>query len=208
MNKPAEDIREIRKIMENSARFISLSGTSGIFVGLTAIVGLTVLLFRFDIDLLNPFEPYYMDSELPLEFIRFAFADALIVLTISLGVAIALTVNRSRKLGRKTWDKSARRLVINLFLPLVIGGFFCLALMFHHKTGMIAPATLVFYGLALLHASKYSLEDIRVMGLIQSTLGIIGLFRPQLGLVLWALGFGILHIVYGMIMYYKYDRGA
>jgi hypothetical protein len=72
----------------------------------------------------------------------------------------------------------------------------------------VAPATLVFYGLALVNGSKYTLNDIRNIGYLEAGLGVVSMFVPGYGLWFWALGFGVLHIVYGVTMYYKYERAA
>lgn len=71
---------------------------------------------------------------------------------------------------------------------------------------LAAPATLVFYGLALLNASKYTLSDIRYLGLLEIVTGLMATFFIEYGLLFWAFGFGLLHIVYGIFMYYKYEK--
>ena len=91
-------------------------------------------------------------------------------------------------------------------IPLITGGLFCLALLYHGLAGLVAPATLVFYGLALVNASKYTLHDIRNVGYCEIVLGLASLFFLGYGLEVWVIGFGILHIIYGSLMYWKYER--
>ncbi len=93
-----------------------------------------------------------------------------------------------------------------MFIPLVAGGLFCLALMYHHIVGVVPPAVLIFYGLACVNASKYTLNDVRYLGLTEILLGLIGLVFLEYSLLLWAIGFGLVHIIYGIVMYYKYER--
>lgn len=100
----------------------------------------------------------------------------------------------------------AKLTVINLFIPLAVGGIFCLVLLYHHLIGLIAPATLIFYGLALFNTSKYTLKEVRALGIIEMLLGIIACFFIGYGLLFWALGFGIMHIIYGTVMYRRYER--
>ncbi|HBX52737.1 MAG: hypothetical protein A2275_09505 [Bacteroidetes bacterium RIFOXYA12_FULL_35_11] len=212
-NEHLKNLSEIRSIMERSSRFISLSGLSGIFAGLIALLGAAAVYFYFN-EYYNP--RYYnmgvftkselmRDRELYL-FILFLLCDGIIVLALSLAAAVFFTTRNARKKGLKVWDNTAKRTLINLFIPLVAGGFFCMALLFHGKIYLIAPTTLVFYGLALINASKYTLNDIRYLGISELILGVIASFFVGYGLIAWAIGFGLLHIVYGIIMYTKYER--
>jgi len=141
-----------------------------------------------------------------IHYLTFFMVDAAIVLILAISSGIFFTTRQARKKGLKMWDASSRRLLINMAIPLVAGGIFCLGLLYHDLFGLVAPATLVFYGLACLNASKYTLNDIRYLGILEITLGLIATFFLGFGLEFWAFGFGVLHIVYGLIMYYKYEQ--
>jgi len=104
------------------------------------------------------------------------------------------------------WDNAAKRTVEALLTPLVIGGVLILILLYRELYFIISPLTLIFYGLALVNASKFTLGDVKYLGLSQAVLGLTCALYPGYGLYFWALGFGILHIVYGTIMHYKYDK--
>ena len=130
-----------------------------------------------------------------------------IVLAVALLGALWFTWRRSKRTGQGLWGASARRMALNLFLPLVAGGLFSLALIVHGAVGMVPAATLVFYGLALINASKYTLDEIRWLGLSESVLGVVAAFWADAGLLFWALGFGVLHIFYGGLMYLRHERG-
>ena len=119
---------------------------------------------------------------------------------------IYFTTRKAKRKGQKIWDKTSQRLLLNLAIPLVVGGIYCLQLIRSGNLGLVAPTTLIFYGLALINASKYTLSDIRYLGFSEILLGLIGLIFIGNGLELWALGFGVLHIVYGIVMYVKYER--
>jgi hypothetical protein len=106
------------------------------------------------------------------------------------------------------WNSTSKRLAVNLFIPLAAGGIFCLALLAYGIFFMVAPATLIFYGLALVHASKYTLEDVRILGLSEIVTGLAASFFADYALFFWAFGFGLLHILYGTLMYFKYERNA
>lgn len=197
-----EDLSHIRSMMERSSRFISLSGLSGVVAGLTAIIGAIYVYFVFQREGIN-----YFDGD------RNIFGPALVKELIMIGIIILVvailsgyifTAYKSKKKGLKIWDATTKRLLITFSVPLVVGGFFCLALLYHHLFVFIAPATLIFYGLALVSAERYTLTDVKYLGYFEIVLGLISLFVLGWGLVFWAIGFGVLHIVYGLIMHKKY----
>ena len=119
---------------------------------------------------------------------------------------VLLTVKKSKKSGEKIWDVSSKRLLANFLIPLLVGGCFCLVLLQQNASGLIGPATLLFYGLACVNASKYTFGDIRYLGIANILIGLISTQFIGYGLYFWALGFGVFHIIYGALMYYKYDR--
>lgn len=210
MTSPKEQLEaltDIRSMMERSSRFISLSGLSGIFAGLTALVGAYLAYLRLN--------QYYVDESKLYEGIRLFQANpetiedliviALGVLVVALSFGIYFTTRNAQKKGQSIWGPLTQRLIINLLIPLGVGGIFCLILIYHGMTGLVPAATLVFYGLALINASKYTLRDIWYLGICEAVLGLIACFYIGYGLVFWAVGFGVLHILYGTVMYVKYE---
>ncbi|MDQ3191057.1 MAG: hypothetical protein M3Q58_05635 [Bacteroidota bacterium] len=201
-----KDISEIRSMMERSSRFISLSGLSGIFAGVFALLGAGAAYFFLG---MNYYRHYYdgalSSSENYSSFVNSLLLIALCVLVASLSTGVFFTTRKAKKQGQKIWDKTARQLIINTAIPLIAGGIFCLALLYHKAIGLVAPATLVFYGLALINGSKYTLDDIKYLGICEIILGLISIFFIGYALFFWAMGCGVLHIVYGTAMYFKYD---
>lgn len=207
--EPLETIAEIRSLMERSSRFISLSGLAGVFAGTFALMGAAAVAIRYDLSF--TMEEYYtratLSSGVPnIDFFIFLFSVAVLVLVLSLAVGIFLTTRRARKHNLPIWDKTAQRVVWNMFIPLSAGGIFCLILMEHGIFTLVAPATLLFYGLALLNTSKYTYPDLRYLALSEISLGLLASFLVGYGLFFWAIGFGVLHIFYGARMYQKYER--
>ncbi len=203
-----QDIAEIRKIMEKSSRFISLSGLSGISAGIIALIGAAFTYFYFN------FDERYFNSDLYfikglylklVNFLNLLIIEGIIILFLAVTFAILFTVLRARKNDFPVWDRTTKRLLINLLIPLLSGGLFCLVLIYHQIYYLIAPATLIFYGLALLNASKYTLNEIRYLGISEILLGLLSAVFIGYGLLFWAVGFGIVHIIYGILMYYKYE---
>lgn len=207
-----DTLREIRSLMERSSRFISLSGLSGITAGIFALLGAGmayVYLGRM------PFAGQFYNSTSAEETYRwgislpiFFLIDALVVLTGALIGGIYFTTRKARRKGLPIWDALTRRLLISLAIPLAAGGLFAVALFLQGLPWLIAPVTLLFYGLALINAGKYTLNDVHFLGLGEVALGLTGVFLPGFGLELWALGFGFLHIIYGVLMYLKYEHNA
>ncbi len=208
-NNPVSQIAEIKDMMEKSSRFISLSGLSGISVGIIALLGALNVFFLLNYDL-RYFEPemYFnnLHSIISRKTIFALFLNAAIILGAALTTAILFTVKKARRNNLQVWNHVTKVLLINLFIPLISGGMFCIVLAYYGLIFLIAPATLVFYGLALINAGKYTFNEIRWLGISEIILGILAGIFAGYGLLAWALGFGVLHIVYGSVMYIKYDK--
>ncbi|MGZ9675195.1 hypothetical protein [Flavobacterium sp. GNP001] len=201
--KIQEDLVHIRSMMERSSRFISLSGLSGVFAGIFALLGAGYAAFLFESNGMSYFdslEKVYND-----EFIYKLIVLAIVVLVLALFSGFLFTYKKSKKNNLPIWTSTTKMMLLQLAIPLVVGGVFCLALVYHDLFVFLAPATLLFYGLALVNAGKYTYSDIQYLGYFQLFLGSVSLFFLGYGLIFWTLGFGILHIVYGTIMFKKYD---
>ena len=202
-------IQDIRALMERSSRFLSLSGLAGIAIGVIAIIGITAAYLYMGI---MPSEPaYYVLAlneygEASGDLFSFLFADFILVLIISLIVGVYFSMRKAKKQALPVWDATAKRLLINLAIPLIAGGIYCLILLFHGHFELVVPATLIFYGFALLNASKYTINDIRYLGMLEIVIGLAASFFIGYGLLFWVVGFGVLHIVYGIVFYYKYEQ--
>lgn len=213
MNTPNEQldaIKDMRNLMEKSSRFLSLSGLSGVAIGIIALLGATALYLQFDLSpLTSGFENKLASIQATLDDKNFLFliADGLIVLLVAVIAGILMSINQSKKLQLPSWDLTAKRLLINLFIPLAAGGILCLIMIEKGELNYLIPITLIFYGLALVNASKYSFDEIRTLGVFQIVLGLIAAWLPDYALLLWATGFGILHIGYGLLIHTKHQNG-
>ncbi len=200
-----EAIKDIRQMMKKSTRFLSLSGLSGVFAGIFALGGAVVAYMYMN----TIYNSWVRGDEgaLNLNEIYFNFIlIAAVVLALSISMAYFFSSRKAKKDGQNLFDHTAIRVLLNLAIPLVAGGIFCTALLYHGAIVYIAPAMLLFYGLSLINASKYTYDDIRYLGICEVVLGLINAFNLGNGLLYWAIGFGVLHIVYGTAMWYKYER--
>ncbi len=206
-NKPLEDIREIRNLMERSTRFLSLSGLSGISAGIFALAGAAIAFFLLGYDQ-RYFEPesYFAGLVHYSNFILYLIIDGAIVLIGALVSSFYFTFRQARKRGLPLWDNTTRRMLIALSIPLLAGGIFCLLLIFHHLVLLAASCTLIFYGLALISASQFTLPEVKFLGISEIIIGLLAALFIGYGLIFWALGFGLLHIIYGFRMYFKYEQ--
>jgi hypothetical protein len=200
-----DDLSEIRSMMERSSRFLSLTGWSGIMAGLYALLG-AYLGYRFfylntEISAYNTLDTQEVSGNL-LRFIFLAVAGLLL----ALGTAIFLSWKKSQKNGERIWNAASRRLCVNLAIPLATGGIFILILLSKGMVGLIAPVCLLFYGLALVNASKFTFEEVKYFGIIEIVLGLVAANFIGYGLLFWAIGFGVLHILYGIYMQLKYGK--
>lgn len=207
-NKYLDDITEIKNIMNRSSRFISLSGLSGVLAGVYALIGAVLAYTRLktfsgaNYDGLSGRSSALWGTDL----IKDLILIAAVVIVLAAVTGFLMTLRKSKKSGEKIWDATSKRLVANFLIPLFAGGIFCLVLIQYGAVGLVAPATLIFYGLACVNASKYTMGDVRYMGLAFVIIGLISTQFIGYGLYFWAIGFGFFHIIYGAMMYFKYDR--
>lgn len=200
-----QDIAEIRSMMERSSKFMSLSGWAGVMAGIYALAGAWIVYAFFGF---NPDGVGYgtgisggFSSNLPE-----VVAVAIAVLILAVGTAVLLSRKKAAGRGEKVWNPTSRRMVVHMAVPLVAGGIFILALLAKNLVGLIAPSTLLFYGMALYSAGTFTYGEVKVLGIIQMGLGLLGSWFIGYGLLLWATGFGLVHIVYGIYMHFRYER--
>ncbi len=204
INEYEKDLASIRTMMERSDKFISLSGMAGIMAGIYALAGAAAAYFVVGYPLWpEQFESYSIDFDdilwklLPL---------AVLVLVLSISTGLWLSQRKANRAGIQLWNATSQKLLLNLAIPLITGGLFILCMLFTGHFGLAAPACLIFYGLALIHASDNTVDEVRYLGFSEIVLGLVCGLVPGYGLVFWSVGFGLLHILYGSIMYNKYDR--
>ncbi len=197
------DIASIRSTMERSVKFLSLSGLSGVLAGIYALLGasFTYYLMYFPNALIGA--AFTNDYEKSMLLTLMSIAG--VVLILSIATAYYMSVRKAMKAGISFWNKTSKELLRSLFIPLITGGLLILILISQGYYGIVAPACLIFYGLALIQTSALTFSEIRYLGFSEIILGLFAALLPEYGLLFWAAGFGVLHIVYGSVMYYRYD---
>ncbi len=199
MKQELETLQEIRNLMERSSRFIGLSGWSGIAAGTCALIG-AVLAYPIVSNRLETRE-YYSDSEL-----KTLILIALCTFMAAMISAFFFTYLQSKKTNTPIFGKASKRLTWTVMVPIFAGGAFLLKLISWNIFGLVAPGCLIFYGIALFATGKQTVNETRYLAYCEIILGCIALFKIGYGLYFWAIGFGLFHILYGIRMWYKYER--
>lgn len=199
-NVAQKDLAHIRKMMEGKSKFLSLSGLSGVMAGLYAIGGGVLAKERIENHIEAPDQ--YPEALVGKEILFIAFG----VLVLSLITGFLFSQAKAKKIGEKVWNKQSLMLLQGLSIPLFTGAVVIAACVYYHFIGLVVPMSLIFYGLALIQVHKMLNFEIFLLGISQLLLGFISLFNVGYGLVFWMIGFGVFHILYGGIMYFRYDR--
>jgi hypothetical protein len=181
-------IQEIKTMMERSTRFSSISGKAGIVVGILAVIVFAGIHW-FDVTSVTSM-----------------FVVMVGTLVVALSIGLYLSIAKAKKEGTAIFDTTAKRFLVQFFIPLIVGGILCLIFACHNQVGFIPAMMLIFYGFALVHASKFSLDTIKNLGYLEIVAGLIAATFTQYSMWCWVIGFGILHIIYGFIIYTKYEK--
>lgn len=200
-----DTLKDIRRMMQRSSRFISLSGLSGIAAGLWALVG-SYFAFDWIVEYYNNFNDQGYTNVAFHKLKLNLFMLAVVILALALVSALYFTWRKAGRDRLPLWDHTARILTLNMAIPLVTGGIFIITMLQYNEWRFVAPACLIFYGLALVNGSKYTLSEIRYLGVSEIVLGLVCTQFIGKGLYFWAMGFGVLHIIYGFAMWWKYER--
>ncbi len=204
VNDYARDLAEIRSMMEKSSKFLSLSGWEGVLAGLYAISGAYIAHAAYG---------FHPDAA-SYDFLLIAGSGAAVmvvglaglVLLLALATAFFFAARKAKKQGERAWNPTSRRLLLSMAVPLVTGGLLIVMMVRLGLLGLVAPLMLIFYGLSLYNASKYTVTEVKILGYVQIVLGLLNMAMLGYGLLFWAVGFGIVHIVYGIFMHFRYER--
>ncbi|WP_104384241.1 hypothetical protein [Sphingobacterium sp. HMA12] len=195
-----KELGQIRSLMEKSSKFVSISGLSGVLIGCYALLG-TLLGYYIttNTEVLNN----QFSGDLTL--LNIFLILAILILVLSLLTGWLMARKKAKKSRQSIWNITSKSLLFAVSIPLVTGGLLALILLAQGYYHLIAGMLLIFYGVALAAGSIYTFTEVRWLGILEICLGLLALYLPDHGLLFWGLGFGGLHIIYGFIVYKKYE---
>jgi len=205
---PKEDIQAIREIMERSSKFMLLNSMAGFFAGTCALIGAALAYFVIlDSGNIHYDEFLCTVGGSPINSVTIGLGIiALIVLFLAGLAAFYFSLRKAEKAGQKFWTSSTKRVLAHLLIPIISGGIFVLILVSRNYLDLTASAMLIFYGLALINAGKFTSGELHYLGVAEVILGLLAGIFAQYGILFWVLGFGVMHLIYGAVMYFRYER--
>lgn len=188
-------LSEIRNMMERSTKVLSLSGISAFVVGILAVVASFVAKSILENGWLHVYK------------VRSLMIMAIALFVICFATVLYFAKRKAEKNGLLfKFDKTVRKMLWSFFLPLIIGGVLCVGLIYQGHYGLTSSFMLIFYGLALVNLSNFTFSNIKYLGYVQLDLGLVDFLMIQHSLLFWMIGFGVCHIIYGIIFYFMYER--
>jgi hypothetical protein len=206
--KYLQQINDIKNMMDNNTKFLSLSGLAGVWAGSTAIIGAMVAskILHDNFMLIRSWEQFENGRTLISQLALTLIGIGIIIFIVALAGGFYFSYRKAKRKQLKIWNNISRKMCTDFILIGAVGGIFCLFLIKHHVIFMIAPTCLIFYGIGLYIISRYTVRDIKILSICMIILGLLNAYYIYSGILFWFIGFGILHIVYGITMYLKYDR--
>lgn len=201
-----QSLLEIKNMMNKSTRFISLSGISGVLAGVYALIAAffarRVLLENNSYDFIDSLRHISKEQAILLFIIVF------ILIFVSLFTAVYLSFRKAKKTNEVLWNNTSKRLIINLTIPLITGAVYILISFYKNDLTDACALMLLFYGLSLINASKFTVGHIKYLGFIIITLGLFCHLFRMYSFWFWVFGFGIMHIVYGLFMHFILEKNG
>ncbi|KKX50701.1 hypothetical protein [Sphingobacterium sp. IITKGP-BTPF85] len=198
-----KEIASIRNLMEKSSKFISISGVSSVLIGTYALLGAAYAYYEvYGFDSQLGYRDHYVNEPL---IIMKLLTTAILVLIASIFTGVYMAIKKAKANRQNIWNTTSRALLFAMAVPLCTGGLFAIIAIFKENYAVVSSILLIFYGLALTAGSHYTFSEIKGLGILEIVLGLLALLFPGNGIIFWALGFGVLHIIYGVIVHKKYE---
>lgn len=205
------NLQDIKNLMESSSRFTSLSGLSGVSAGIVAIIGSLVVSNSLGIGIFEKAQGImdYTTSSTPSgdgKTLQFLIITALAVFTFAAISALFFAGRKARSNDAKLMGSSGRKFIFNHSLFLLTGALFSVILINYGIYFLVVPVLLMFFGMGLISASKFSFNVIRNLGIAEIALGLTLAMMPVYALLFFVIGFGVMNIIFGLIVHFNYDK--
>ena len=179
-DRAMDNLRFIRETMERSASFTAVSGWAGVAMGVVALGAAAVARLQ----------------EAPWAWLAVWLAAA----SLSAAVAVGGMAMKSRSVGTPLFSGPGRKFASSFAPPIAVGGALTLALFGAGQTALLPGTWLLLYGAAVVTGGAHSVRIVPLMGVMFMATGAVALALPGWGDVFMAVGFGLLHLVFGVII--------
>ena len=180
--RAADNLRFIRETMERAGSFTAVPGWGGIAMGISAIIAAVLAGKEQD----------------PALWLRVWIIELIVAMLL----ASATMTLKARRARTSLFMGPARRFAMAFAPPVMVGGVLTWALAWREQFELLPAVWLLLYGAGIIAGGMYSVRVVPIMGGLFFMLGLLALFLP--GNLLLALGFGVLHIVFGSIIAWRY----
>jgi hypothetical protein len=186
------------------SRYRALSGLSWLFSGLVVLAAVAFAWVYLDYSYEGRFDHDQLFGNLeaiPPEYVQVLGTAAVVFLVLAAATMAFFNRRKARRLGLPVWNDAAWKMALAFVVPVVTGAAWGIILVFKYGLfGLVAPLTLLFYGLGLTQASTHTLPALRYLGLAEIGLGLVSCFLTRETLIFWGLGFGVFHVLFGGLM--------
>jgi hypothetical protein len=175
------NIQFIRETMERATLFTAVPGWGGAAMGVVALGTATIAGFQTK-------TPYWL-------------ATWLVGALVSIGVGGFALWRKARNLNHALFSGSGRRFLLSFSPPIVVGALLTVVLYRHRAADLLPGTWLLLYGTGVMGGGAFSVRAVPLMGLLFTALGSVAIFLPlTVGNWFMAAGFGVLHIVFGIVI--------
>lgn len=180
-HRAMEDLRFIRRTMENGSAFTAVPGWGGVVIGITALAAAWIA----------------AGQATPEGWLGVWAVEGLV----AAGLGAWAIHRKARRVGLPLLSGTGRKVLLGFTPPALAGLVLAIALWEAGAPGVIPGAWLLLYGVAVVAAGTFSVRVVPLMGACFMVLGTLALLlAPDAGNVLMASGFGGLHVVFGAII--------
>lgn len=180
-----DNLKFIRETMERSTHFTAVPGYGGMLMGVTAIAAA------------------YIANGQPL--VKDWLFTWLIEASLAFAIGLLAMWQKSKFAGTPLISAPAKKFAMSFLPPLVCGIVLTLGMWQYGYYGAMIPAWMLLYGAAVVTGGAFSVRIVPVMGWLFMAMGAVAFLLPSgYGNTLMAASFGLLHIVFGVIIARRY----
>jgi len=191
-DRALDNLQFIRSAMERAGSFTAVPGWGMVVLGVTALAASAIAGAL-------PVAPAYGTSQ--SRWLWVWMFEALL----GAGVGVAALLYKAIRAGDAIVHGPGRRFGLSVLPPFIVGALLTYVLWQAKQLALLPAVWMLCYGAGVVTGGAFSMRVVPVMGICFMILGAAALFAPVSWLAwLLAIGFGGLHIVFGMIIARRY----